>query len=92
MIAVSDEAILEAMRESGRRAGVFGEPAGVAALAGLRLAVERGIVGRRDRALAVVTGSGLKDTRSALRAAGEPIGLPPSDAALDQHLREHPIA
>jgi threonine synthase len=92
MVAIPDEAILEAMRESGRRAGVFGEPAGVAALAGLRVAVERGIVGRRDRVLAVVTGSGLKDTRSALRAVGEPVGLPPSDEALDAHLKQHPIA
>jgi threonine synthase len=91
MVAIPDDAILEAMRESGRRAGVFGEPAGVAALAGLRVAVERGIVGRRDRVLAVVTGSGLKDTRSALRAVGEPVGLPPSDEALDSHLKQHPI-
>ena len=41
-VAVPDEAILEAMREAGRRAGVFGEPAGVAGLAGLRQAVREG--------------------------------------------------
>ena len=91
MVAVPDEAILEAMRETGRRAGVFGEPAGVAALAGLRAAVERGIVSPRARALAVVTGSGLKDVRSAIRAAGEPVTLPPADDQLDAYLRERPI-
>jgi threonine synthase len=90
-VAVSDDAILEAMREAGRRAGVFGEPAGVAGLAGLRQAAGDGIVGRRDSALVVVTGSGLKDTRSALRAAGEPFSLPPDDEALAEHLRAHPL-
>jgi len=90
-VAVPDAAILEAMREAGRLAGLFGEPAGVASLAGLRQAVAEGIVGRRETALAVVTGSGLKDVRSAMRAAGAPIELPPDDAALDDHLAEHPI-
>jgi threonine synthase len=90
-VAVPDEAILDAMREGGRRAGVFGEPAGVAGLAGLRQAVEDGIVGRRASALAVVTGSGLKDVRTAIRAAGEPFTLPPDDAALDEHLEERPL-
>jgi threonine synthase len=91
LLAVPDVAILEAMRETGRRAGVFGEPAGVAGLAGLRRAVEDGIVGRREAALAVVTGSGLKDVRSAIRAAGEPVSLPPDDDALAEHLHERPL-
>jgi threonine synthase len=90
-VAVPDEAILDAMRAAGRRAGVFGEPAGVAGLAGLRQAVAEGIVGRRDTALAVVTGSGLKDVRTAVRAAGEPFELPPDDAALAAHLAERPL-
>jgi threonine synthase len=90
-LAVPDDAILEAMRECGRRSGVFGEPAGVAALAGLRQAVEDGIVGRRESALAVVTGSGLKDVRTALRVAGAPWNLPPEDDALAAHLAERPL-
>ena len=90
-VAVPDEAILEAMREAGRRAGVFGEPAGVAGLAGLRQAVAEGVVGRKETALVVVTGSGLKDVKSAIRAAGEPVSLPPDDAALAEHLRERPV-
>ncbi len=91
-VAVPDEAILEALREAGRRAAVFGEPAGVAGFAGLRQAAEAGIVDRRESALVVVTGSGLKDTRSAIRAAGQPVALPPEDAALDAHLRERPVS
>jgi threonine synthase len=91
MVAVPDAAILEAMRETGRRAGVFGEPAGVAALAGLRVAVDQGVLPRTRRALAVVTGSGLKDVRSAVRAAGEPVTLPADDAQLDAYLKDRPV-
>jgi threonine synthase len=89
-VAVPDEAIVDAMREAGRRAGVFGEPAGVAGLAGLKQAVEEGIVSRRATALAVVTGSGLKDVRTAMSAVAEPVTLPPDDAALDAYLKERP--
>ncbi|HEX6738243.1 MAG TPA: pyridoxal-phosphate dependent enzyme, partial [Vicinamibacteria bacterium] len=91
-VAVPDAAILDALREAGRRAGVFGEPAGVAGLAGLRLAVEQGVVGRRQTALAVVTGSGLKDVRTALRAVGEPVTLRPDDRELAAYLKERPLA
>lgn len=72
MIAVTDDEILAAMRQVARKGGVFGEPAGATAAAGLRLAVERGIVERDETALVVITGNGLKDIRSALRAVSEP--------------------
>jgi threonine synthase len=90
-LAVTDDAILEAMREAGRRAGVFGEPAGVAGLAGIREAVRAGLVDHGASALSVVTGSGLKDVRTAMRAAGQPTDLPPDDAALADHLRARPL-
>jgi threonine synthase len=88
---VPDEAILDAMREAGHRAGVFGEPAGVAGLAGLRKAVEAGILSRRDTAVAVVTGSGLKDVKSAIRAAGEPVTLRADDNELAAYLKDRPV-
>ena len=91
-VAVPDDAILEAIAETGRLSGVFGEPAGVAGVAGLRLAVTQGLLGKRARALAVITGSGLKDVKTALRAVGKPVTLPPDDAALRDHLDEHPVA
>lgn len=90
-VAVSDDMILDAMRESGRRAGVFGEPAGVAGLAGLRRAVYEGIVSRKETALAVLTGGGLKDVKTAMRAAGEPVTLRPDDLDLEAYLKERPI-
>ena len=91
MVAVPDEAILDAMRAAGRRAGVFGEPAGVAGLAGVRAAVEAGIIDRGASVLAVVTGSGLKDARTAMTAAGEPFTLAATDEAVDAHLAERPL-
>ena len=90
-VAVPDDAILDAMRACGRLSGVFGEPAGVTGVAGLRAAVAAGIVPRKASTIAVVTGSGLKDVKTATRAAGKPVELPPDDAALDAHLDAFPL-
>jgi threonine synthase len=76
-VEVSDQAILEAMRLTGRLAGVFAEPAAAAAVAGVREAVDRGIISPRAKVLCVVTGSGLKDIKSAMQAAGAPMEIPP---------------
>ncbi|MEX2099950.1 MAG: threonine synthase [Acidimicrobiia bacterium] len=92
LVAVPDEAILDAMRAAGQRAGLFGEPAGVAGLAGVRAAVEKGIIAGGESVLAVVTGSGLKDARTAMSAAGQPFTLAPTDDAVDAHLEERPLA
>jgi threonine synthase len=91
-VAVPDDAILEAMQKAGGLAGLFGEPAGVAGLAGLRRAVAEKIVGRRETALVVLTGSGLKDVKSALRAAGQPVSLRPDDGELAAHLQDRPLS
>jgi len=91
-VAVPDDAILEAMQKAGGLAGLFGEPAGVAGLAGLRRAVAEKIVGRRETALVVMTGSGLKDVKSALRAAGQPVSLRPDDGELAAHLQDRPLS
>lgn len=72
MITVSDEEILEAMRLLGREAAVFGEPAGAAALAGLKKATARGLVDKEASALVANTGHGLKDVPSALQATTQP--------------------
>lgn len=86
MIAVLDEAILEAMRLTARLGGVFGEPAGVAGVAGLRQAVEEGIVKREESAMVVITGNGLKDIQSARRAAGNELEIEPSLDAVSRAL------
>jgi threonine synthase len=76
LVTVSDDAILDAMRLAGRH-GVFAEPAAAAALAGVVGAIESKTIGPHDRVLVMITGSGLKDTKNAIRAAGKPIAIEP---------------
>ncbi len=81
-VEVSDEEILEAMRETGHVCGVFGEPAGVTGMAGLRKLCMAGRIERDARVVAIVTGNGLKDTANGIRAAGEPLRLAPDPSLL----------
>ena len=67
-VNVSDEEILNAIAELGR-VGVFAEPAGAAAFAGLVKGTGLGVVGSEDPILVLNTGSGLKDIRAAMSAA-----------------------
>ncbi|MBZ5586866.1 MAG: pyridoxal-phosphate dependent enzyme, partial [Acidobacteriia bacterium] len=92
MIDVGDDEILEAMRYTGRLAGVFAEPAAGAAVAGLRRAVQEGIVSRRASALALITGNGLKDVRAARCAVGDPFDIAPDGAGLEEILKERGLA
>ena len=64
---LADEALLA------REAGVFVEPASAAALTGLRKARALGAIRPSDAVVLQLTGSGLKDPQSAMRAAGKPI-------------------
>ncbi len=91
MITVSDEEILEAMRTTARLGGVFGEPAGVTASAGLKRALEKQIIKPNESALVMVTGNGLKDIQSAKQAVGDPISLPPTIEALTAALTSQNI-
>ncbi len=76
-MAVADEEILASITMLARKAGVFGEPAGVAGAAGVKRAVELGIIGHSESAALIVTGNGLKDIQSAIRAAGRAIAVRP---------------
>jgi len=69
-IAVEDQKILEAISDLGA-VGIFAEPAGATALAGLKTALQEGLVGAEDPILVMNTGSGLKDVKAARQAAGE---------------------
>ncbi|MBI5208708.1 MAG: threonine synthase [Elusimicrobia bacterium] len=88
-VSVTDTEILDAMRATARREGVFGEPAGVAAVAGLRKAAARGQVQAGEKIVAVITGNGLKDVASALKAAGRPFTIGPDPAELRKLVKTH---
>jgi threonine synthase len=76
-VEVTDDEILEAMRITGRECGVFGEPAGVTGMAGLKKLCEEGRIPADASVVAIVTGNGLKDTVNGIKAAGEPVKLEP---------------
>lgn len=88
-IAVSDDEILDAMRLLGRTEGVFGEPAGVTATAGVKKAVESGIIKPDETVTVICTGSGLKDVKNAMAAAGSPFACEPDIGALEASGRIH---
>ena len=75
-VAVSDDEILQAIPYLARHTGVFAEPAGAAALAGLHRALEQGLVDRGERLVLLVTGSGLKDVPAASRPVERPEAIP----------------
>jgi len=75
-VSVSDREIMDAQQLLGRTCGVFGEPAGVTAAAGVKKLCEQGLLGRDDTVVSVVTGNGLKDVANAIKACGEPISIP----------------
>lgn len=71
-VKVSDDEILAAIPTLAQRAGVFAEPAGAAALAGLAKAVTDRLVSPEERIVVMATGNGLKDIASARKTVGEP--------------------
>ncbi len=80
-IAVSDQEILDAIPIVARNTGVFSEPAAAASYAGLVKAVDQGLVDSHERIIVMLTGSGLKDIKSALKTVpAPPIVAPNLDA------------
>ena len=86
LVTASDEAILDAMRRAGRH-GVFAEPAAAASLAAVVAAIDSKIIAPDERVLVMITGSGLKDTKNAIRAGGKPIPVEPNVAAVQAALK-----
>ncbi len=72
-IKVTDEEILAAIPALARGSGVFAEPAGAAAYAGLVKAAEMGLVHPDEHIVVLATGNGLKDIASARKSVGEPL-------------------
>ena len=90
-VNVSDEEILAAMRLLGRTQGVFGEPAGVTGTAGVKKALELGLIPPDSTVVSIVTGNGLKDVANGIKAAGEPMLVRPDMEALLAAFAAHHI-
>ena len=87
-ISLSDDDILTAIPELARRTGVFAEPAGAAAYAGLVNAVNRRLISGDEEIVVLNTGNGLKDVAGAMQAVDlvdtKPFRIQPDFAALEQ--------
>ncbi|MFC1932076.1 threonine synthase [Chloroflexota bacterium] len=83
---VSDEELMEAQRLMATKAGIFGEPASAASLAGLIKLSQRGMDFAAKRVVCVVTGTGLKDTDVVLKGAEPFLELPADLATVEQAL------
>jgi threonine synthase len=87
LVTASDEAILDAMRVAGRH-GMFAEPAAAVSLAAVVSAIDSNVIGPEDRVLVMITGSGLKDTKNAIRAGGKPVAIEPNVLAIEEALKD----
>jgi threonine synthase len=83
---VSDDEILTAQRIMASEAGVFGEPASCAPLAGLIKLTQQGKKFTDKVIVCVVTGNGLKDTETALKKAPSIMELPADIKAVEKAL------
>ena len=84
-ITVPDEEIISAIADLGK-VGIFAEPAGSTAYAGLKKALKEGVIGADEPTLVLNTGNGMKDIRSAMAAVKEAPIIEPTFAALEKHL------
>lgn len=87
-ISVPDEEIIKAMALLGQNEGIFGEPAAVATVAGLKKAVETGLIKKDETATIIITGNGLKDPNNAQKAIYKPELMEPNIDKLDIYLKE----
>lgn len=67
-VTVSDDAIVSSQRRLSSSSGLFAEPAASAAFAGLLADIDSGRgPGKKDRAVVLLTGNGLKDIATAMK-------------------------
>ncbi|UCE00135.1 MAG: threonine synthase [Chloroflexota bacterium] len=84
-LTVSDDEILASIATLGQ-VGIFAEPAGATAYAGLVKALQQDLVSRDEPVLVFNTGSGLKDVRAAMKSVPPAIVIEPSLKAVEAAL------
>jgi threonine synthase len=84
-LTVSDEDIISAIGELGKF-GIFTEPAGATAFAGLRKAILGDLIHQDDLVIVINTGNGLKDIKAAMMAVQPASIIEPTMASLKKHL------
>ena len=91
-LSLSDSDILRAIPELARGVGVFAEPAGAAAYAGLVAAADQQLISAHESIVVLNTGNGLKDVSAAMQAVDlvqtKPVKIQPDFAALEDVVAE----
>lgn len=87
-ITVSDEEIIAGIAELGKY-GIFAEPAGSTAFAGLKKALATGSIHSDDPVVVINTGNGLKDVRAAMAAVPAAPVIEPTMSSLKKFLESH---
>lgn len=88
-IAVPDKEIETVLVLLGKLEGIFSEPSGVAAMAGLKILIDQGTIDRSDRIVVPITGSGFKDLATPDRLTPEVHLIPPETTALKKALENY---
>jgi threonine synthase len=83
-VNVTDKEIIETMKVLGAQEGIYTEPTGAVAAAGLKHLVESRTIDKADVVVVMLTGSGLKDPASLNKQFPEP---PVIDAEINQATR-----
>ncbi|USK36385.1 threonine synthase [Bacillus sp. F19] len=85
---VTDAEIIEAYQLLAKTEGIFVEPASCASIAGLIKSVKKGVYQKGAKAVAVLTGNGLKDPNVAVDLSEiKPIVLPNDELAVMEQLK-----
>jgi threonine synthase len=84
-ITVPDEEIISAIADLGK-AGIFAEPAGSTAYAGLKKAIHLGMIHPAEPVVVINTGNGLKDIKAAMASVPPAPVIEPTMQALKKHL------
>ncbi len=87
-ITVPDDAIIAGIAELGKY-GIFAEPAGSTAFAGLKKALASGVISAEDPVVVINTGNGLKDVRAAMMAVKAAPVIEPTMSSLQKYLEKN---
>jgi threonine synthase len=87
-ITVPDEEIIAGIAELGKY-GIFAEPAGSTAFAGLKKALASGVISAEDPVVVINTGNGLKDIRAAMMAVKAAPVIEPTMSSLQKYLEKN---
>ena len=91
-VSVTDAEILAAIPEIARGSNVFAEPAAAATYAGLKKAAKEGKVKENESVVLLISGNGLKDVQSAIKACGQPFHVNPDMEELRKLVSDNKLA